>query len=70
MSKCKWNFEFYGNSVKLSSVKLSKKPTSYFELCQLLFEQFFGKFMLVTIIYVCYQWQNFVFEILFMEMEN
>ena len=27
MSECKWNFEFYENSVKLSSVKLSKKPS-------------------------------------------
>ena len=25
MSECKWNFEFYENSVKLSPVKLSKK---------------------------------------------
>ena len=49
------NFEFYENSVKLSSVKLSKKPTSlYFQLYQLLFEKLFGKFMPVTIIYVCY----------------
>ena len=27
MSECKLNFEFYENSVKLSSVKLSKKPS-------------------------------------------
>ena len=58
MSECKWNFEFYENSVKLSSVKLSKKPSSYFQLYQLLFEQLFGKFMSVTIIYVCYSWQD------------
>ena len=25
MSECEWNFGFYENSVKLSSVKLSKK---------------------------------------------
>ena len=27
MSEYKWNFEFYENSVKLSSAKLSKKPS-------------------------------------------
>ena len=70
MSECKWNLEFYENSVKLSSVKLSKKPSSYFELYQLLFEQLFGKFMSVTIIYVCYPSQDFVFKILLIEMEN
>ena len=56
------NFEFYENSVKLSSVKLSKKPSSYFQLYQLLFEQLFDKFMSATIIYVCYSWQDFLFK--------
>ena len=62
MLESKWNFEFYENLVKLFSVKLSKKPSLYFQLYQLLFEQSFGKFMSVTIIYVCYSWQDFVFE--------
>ena len=34
----------------------------HFQLYQLPFEQLFGKFMLVTIIYVRYSWQDFVFE--------
>ena len=29
MSECKWNFEFYENSVKLSFVKLSKKLSEF-----------------------------------------
>ena len=62
MSERKWNFEFYEKSVKLSSVKLSKKASSYFQLYQLLFEQLFGTFMSVSIIYVCYSWQDFVFK--------
>ena len=70
MSECKWNFEFYENSVKLRFAKLSKKPSVYFQLYQLIFEQLFRKFMSVTIIYVCYSWQDFVSEMQLIEMEN
>ena len=41
---------FNENSVKLSSVELSKKPSLYFPLYQLFFEKRFGEFMSVTII--------------------
>ena len=34
----------------------------YFQLYQLFFEQHFGKFLSVTVIYVCYSRQNFVFK--------
>ena len=54
MPECKWNFEFYENSIKLSSVKLLKEQSLYFPLYQLLFEQLFGEFMSVTVVYVCY----------------
>ena len=60
VSECEWNFEFYENSVNLPSVKLSKKPSLYFRLYQLLFEHLFGKFISVSI---CYSWQDFIFEI-------
>ena len=61
MSECKCNIEFYEKWIKLSSAKLSEKPSLYFQLYQLLYEQPFSKFMLVTIIYGCYSWQIFCF---------
>ena len=70
MSKRKWNVEFYENSVKLCSVKLSKKPSLYFQLYQLLFDKRFGNFVSVTIIYVYHSWQDFVFEMEMIEMDN
>ena len=42
-------FEFYENSVKLSSVTLLKKPSLYFSLYQLFFEHLSGEFMSVII---------------------
>ena len=51
-------------------IQSSYLPSSYqrnqaslhFQLYQLLLKQLFGKFMSVTIIYIYYSWQNFVFE--------
>ena len=42
-------FELYENSVKLSSVNLLKKPSLYFSLYQLFFEELSGEFMSVII---------------------
>ena len=52
MSECKWNFEFYENSVKLSSVKLLKKLSKLiFPTISVAFWTSFGKFMSVTILF-------------------
>ena len=50
------NFEFYENLVKLFYVKLSKKPSLYYPLYQLLFEQLSGEFMSVTICFLICNW--------------
>ena len=55
------NFIKIQSSYLLSSYQRNQ-ASLYFQLYQLLFEQLFGKFMSVTIIYVCYSWQDFVFE--------
>ena len=55
------NFMKIQSSYLLSSYERNQARL-YFQLHQLLFEQLFGKFMPVTIIYVCYSWQDFVFK--------
>ena len=55
------NFMKIQSSYLLSSYQRNQ-ASLYFQLYQLLFEQLFGKFMSVTIIYVCYSWQDFVFK--------
>ena len=55
------NFMKIQSSYLLSSYQRNQ-ASLYFQLYQLLFEQLFGKFMSVTIIYVCYSWKDFVFE--------
>ena len=51
------NFMKIQSSYLLSSYQRNQ-ASLYFQLYQLLFEQLFGKFMSVTIIYVCYSWQD------------
>ena len=45
-------FRILWKFIKLSSFKLSKQPGLYFALYQLFFENLFGEFMSVTIMYV------------------
>ena len=58
LMKC-WIFENENeNSIKASSVKLSKKSSSSVPLYQLLFEQSFVEFISVTITCVYYLWED------------
>ena len=53
MIEYQWNIEFSEHAIKSSSIKISKIPNLNDPLYQIFFEQRFGEFISVTIIYIC-----------------